>query len=181
MPCSGSAAGGTCKFLDANRPRSLPPPVAALFRSPPLSGNGRLRRLVRQILAARKKKSQKRADACWGHMISNRSAQHRVLRFHCVQHRQHGHRPGHLPPSPRPAHAPRARRCPGNSTRIMAASRSQASAPRPNNTAGKSRTIGAQLSPASGRTVHLPAARSKIYATFVQLHPPPIASRSTFT
>ena len=168
--------GGACKVFDANRPRSLPPPVAALFRSPPLLVTGSPE--ARATNPRRTQKIAKKADAAASHDLESfRAASGTAFPLRPAPTARTPSRPP--PPSPRPSHA----REPEGAPAIPLESW-----PRPDHsvctsteyTAGKSRTIGAQLSPASAEQYTCPPLVPK-YTPHLSSASTAIASRSTFT
>ena len=55
---------------------------------------GRVRRVVRKILAASEKPNKRPPQL--GHMVPRRPRQHRILRLECIEHRPLGHRLAHV-------------------------------------------------------------------------------------
>ena len=124
------------------------------------SGNGVIRRLVRQIFLARKK-SQERPPLL-RHMIANRPSQHRITALP-AHPAPRAASPVRSHPAPlRPRHFASVRKCAGSTTRIMPASALRPKAP-PANRARSASSY--RRRPAS---VHLSACRAEINAARIQ-------------
>ena len=131
-------------------------------------------RLVGQVLLAREEAHER--PALLRDVIADRPAQHRVARLERVEHRALRHRAVDVERHLAVARRASVRRCAGSTTRIIARRPAGAWTLRPDgrvctstdSTAGRSRTIGAQLSPRVGRRVDLPAGRAEVDAARIE-------------
>src|SRR5205823_1652092 len=132
----------------------------------------RIRRLMRQILLTRKK-SQKRSSL-QRPMLANRPAKRRILSLQRIEHRPLRHRPGdverHLTLDARQRSQMRRQFNPDHASVWTSTDK----------TAGRSRTIGDQLSPASDDPYTCPPVVPK-YTPHASSESMDIASRNTLT